>query len=623
MIRIGTTTRFANFYEELALYKRVKLSRQIHAITDRLPPREQPSHFVGRQNELAQLWRWVKEPKSRRAALAGDGRKGKTAIAYEFASRIAEASPEPYEIVLWASAKRRQFVLGEPVPISEPDFKDLPSLLDKLLNDIGFSEDLALPHEQKREKVLELLNMFPALLVIDDLDSIDWSLDVDTMEFITFEVPHSKSKILMTTRRQIPSIQTIFVTGFTESEGYQFIDSRLQLAGISTDIVSKVQRNKILQITDSSPLYIEDLLRLFVMTGDLDETIRQWSSRSGDEARSYALKRELEMLSDDAKLALLAFSVLDQPATGTEAKAVAGLTWTKWSDAVGELQRLFLISRPGIVEGLPRFALNSNTKSLVLSVMENNPNLTRIREAVRSITGESYRDTERRKSVGACINQANTFIRIGDCQTAEKTIEAGLQKREQDPDLLGALGLVYKSWSPQRLEDARERFRRSGELKCKTAQMYGHCYEMEEQNEYWNGAIEAPEAALLVFPRNQLWSYRLGYALSTNGQVLARQLQPRGRVYLARAQKTLSSLAEKLHKTVPLDTDLHMKTSRALVFNGAALYGTVTRAEKGKYLSQLAVTTKAWITQYGSDTSVDYDSQNLLSRYPELKERMQ
>ena len=81
--------------------------------------------------------------------------------------------------------------------------------------------------------------------------------------------------------------------------------------------------------------------------------------------------------------------------------------------------------------------------------------------------------------------------------------------------------------------------------------------------------------------------------------------------------------SEKLHKTVPLDTDLHMKTSRALVFNGAALYGTVTRAEKGKYLSQLAVTTKAWITQYGSDPSVDYDSQNLLSRYPELKERMQ
>lgn len=487
---------------------------------------------------------------------------------------------------------------------------------------MGFSEHCALPHEQKKGKVLELLDIFPALLVVDDLDSIDWSLDVDTMEFITFEVPHSKSKILVTTRRQIPSIQTISVTGFAESEGYQFIDSRLQLAGISTEIISKVQKNKILQITDSSPLYIEDLLRLFVMTSDLDETIQQWSSRSGDEARSYALKREFEMLPDDAKLALLAFSVLDQPATGTEAKAVAGLTWAKWSDAVGELQRLFLIPRSGIVEGFPRFALNSNTKSLVLSVMESNPKLVRIREAVRSITGESYRDTDRRKSVGACINQASAFIRIGNYPTAEQTIKAGLQKREQDPDLLGALGWVYKCWSPPRLEDARECFRRSGELKCINAQMYGHWYEMEGKNEYWVGAIEAAEAALLVFPHNQLWSYRLGYALSTHGQILARQLQPRARVYLARAQKTLSSLGEKLRKNIPPDPELHMKTSRALVFNSAALYGTVTRVEKGEYLSTLVATTKAWITQYGSDPMVDYDSQNLLSRYPELKERM-
>jgi hypothetical protein len=362
---------------------------------------------------------------------------------------------------------------------------------------------------------------------------------------------------------------------------------------------------------------------LFVLTSDLNETITQWSSRNGDEARAYALKREFEMLSDDAKLALLAFSVLDHPATGTEAKAVAGLTWAKWTDAVADLQRLFLIPRPGIVEGLPRFSLNSNTKSLVLSVMVDNPKLAQIREAVRSFTGESYRDADRRKSVGACINQASAFIKAGDCPTAEKTIKIGLQAREQDPDLLGALGWVYKCWSPPRLEDARERFRRSGELKCKNAQMYGHWHEMEEKNEYWVGAIEAAEAALLVFPRNQLWNYRLGYALSTRGQALARQLQPRARIYLARAQKTLSSLEEKLRTIVPLDTDLHMKTSKTLVLNSAALYGTVPRVEKGKYLSLLVAKTKIWITRYGSDPSVDYDYQNLLSRYPELTERMQ
>jgi DNA repair exonuclease SbcCD ATPase subunit len=44
------------------------------------------------------------------------------------------------------------------------------------------------------------------------------------------------------------------------------------------------------------------------------------------------------MLSNDAKSALLAFSVLDHPATAAEAKVVADLTWAKWSDAAAELQ---------------------------------------------------------------------------------------------------------------------------------------------------------------------------------------------------------------------------------------------------------------------------------------------
>ena len=257
---------------------------------------------------------------------------------------------------------------------------------------------------------------------------------------------------------------------------------------------------------------------------------------------------------------LLAFAVLDQPATSSEAKAVANITWANWADAVDELHRLFLIPRPGIIEGLPRYALNSNTKLLVLSIMEDTYEFTKIKQAVRAISGESYRDTERRKSVGAYINQASALIREGNCPAAEKTIKTALQKLEQDPDLVGALGWVYKCFSPPRLEDARDCFRRAGELNCKNFEMYRHWYEMEEQAGSWNGAAEAAEAALKVFPKNQLWTFRLGYALSRHGQLLARQLQPRARIYLARAHKIFTNLAKQLRFTVPLDTDLHMRT---------------------------------------------------------------
>ncbi len=618
-IRIGTTTRSANFTEELTLYKRAHSKRGIHVPEDRLPTHSRPISFTGREEELTELWQWMKDKKSYRCALSGDGGKGKTAIAYEFSSRIAESSPELCEFVLWASAKRKQFIHGESIPITAPDFKDLVSLLDKLLTDIGFPEDIALPIEEKESRVLELLTTFPALIVIDDLDSIDWSTDIETMEFITYTLPHTKSKVLITTRRQIPSVLPIFISGFNEAEGLKFIDSRIRLSGMDTTILNKDQKKKILQVTDSSALYIEDLLRLFVITGDFEETITQWFSRSGDEARIYALKREFELLPNDAKQALLAFSVLDEPATSAEAKAIAGITWSKWNDAIDELQRLFLIPRPGIIEGIHRFSINSNTKNLVLTVMEDSQEIAKFKQNVRNISGESYKDMEKRKSVGAIIRQASAFIRIKDCATAELTIKEGIKKLGEDPDLLGALGWVYKCHTPPRIVDARTNFRRAAELKCNNHEMYKHWYEMEDQNEYFGESMEAARSALTMFPKNYIWASRLGYASGRYGERLVRQLQPRGRMYLARANKILESLIAKLNEAVPFDSGLHMISWRSYVLNCAALYNSSSGKEKDRHCNQFASGLKVWIGLYGDDPAVDYESTNLLTRYPAVK----
>ena len=200
---------------------------------------------------------------------------------------------------------------------------------------------------------------------------------------------------------------------------------------MKTDILNLEQKKKALEVADPSPLYLEDLSRLFVISGDFDGTIAQWASHGGEQARSYAVKREFELLSKEAKQALLAFSVLDEPATSAEAKAITGIPWEKWNDALSELQRLFLIPRPGIIEGLHRFSLNSNTKSLVLFNMAGTPEITKYKENLRNISGESYRDSEKRKSIGIIIRQASVFIREKDCGTAESIILAGITKKER------------------------------------------------------------------------------------------------------------------------------------------------------------------------------------------------
>jgi hypothetical protein len=620
-IRVGTSTRVASFYEELTLYKRYGTKTGLHKLEDKLPKRDQPIEFKGREKELADLWSWFKDSKSFRCALSGDGGKGKTATAYEFAQRIAEAAPEPYELVLWASAKQRQFIQGETVPISDPDFKDFSSLLDKLLIDLWLENDVKLTNEEKGEKVLEFLTAFPALIIIDDLDSLDWTANNDTLEFITYNLPHTKSKVLITTRTQIPSILPIVMEGFSEEDGIKFIDSRLRLSGMASDTLTLEMKQTALKVADSSPLYLEDILRLFVITADYENTISQWKSHGGKEARSYAVKREFELLSTDAKHALLAFSVLDEPATSAEAKAITGLTWARWNDAVSELQRLFLIPRPGIIEGLHRFSLNSNTKTLVLSNMEGSPELAKFKQNLRNISGQSYFDSEKRKSIGSLIRQANANIREKSFITATQIIEAGIKKLGEDPDLIGALGLVYKCSIPSRVVDAREKFRRSAELKCNNHEMYNHWYEMEDSHEYFNESMEAARAALVVFPSNLFWLNRLAYATGRYGELLIRQFQPRGRIYLGQANKILERLIHKIEVTLPDGHELHRNSLKSLVLNYAALYNSATEKEKDKYCNQFANSIKWWREKFPDDPGVDYQSSNLLRHYPEVKRK--
>jgi hypothetical protein len=82
-------------------------------LEDRLPPRESiVVDFVGRQAEIDRLWEWFRDPISRRWALSGEGGKGKSALAFKFATEVKFAAPEPFQAVLWLSAKKRRFEEG-------------------------------------------------------------------------------------------------------------------------------------------------------------------------------------------------------------------------------------------------------------------------------------------------------------------------------------------------------------------------------------------------------------------------------------------------------------------------------------------------------------------------------
>jgi hypothetical protein len=65
-------------------------------LEDRLPPSESiVVDFVGRESELQRLWERFEDPITRRWLLAGEGGKGKSALAFEFGKQVKMNGPAP------------------------------------------------------------------------------------------------------------------------------------------------------------------------------------------------------------------------------------------------------------------------------------------------------------------------------------------------------------------------------------------------------------------------------------------------------------------------------------------------------------------------------------------------
>jgi hypothetical protein len=211
-------------------------------LEDRLPPPETIIvDFVGRETELLALSEWFETPDTRRWALAGEGGKGKSAIAYRFATQIKNLAPDPFQMVIWLSAKKRRFDEGEILDVATPDFGDLSTALDSLLSAYGWDECRTKPLVDRKIQVLQLLEEFPAFLVVDDADSLEGTSE-DAAEFFTFDVPRTRTKVLLTSRRVLFGMgnTTTHVSGLEGQDALDFISSRCRLTELGRVHTSEV-----------------------------------------------------------------------------------------------------------------------------------------------------------------------------------------------------------------------------------------------------------------------------------------------------------------------------------------------------------------------------------------------
>lgn len=570
------------------------------SVLRQLPPQDSIyMEFVGRTGLLEQIKAHFDQSDNRRCLLAGDGGKGKSAIAYRFAQQLAEA-PGRFQLIVWLSAKRRRFQEGRIVRIDSPDFSTVDEAVDRLLTEYGaVADDFSKPFEERKRLLLEYLNSYPAFIVGDDIDTL--LEDSDPVSLFTYEIPHTHSAVLLTSRRDIPGIRSFVVRGFEKDEAESFIRSRIHLYGLDDQQFTPQVVSELLRVTDGSPLYMDDLLRLTRIV-DVRKALSTWSERRGDEARKYALQREMESLSQDAKKVLVAAALTDGPISYAELESILEMSEDRLLSALSELQTLFLFPKPKVIEAEQRFDINLNTKKLVRLVEGQSDFYARIERASKVLKGQIPEVAP--GVIGALIRQAQLRMNADRHQESEQILLEAVDKYPHSPDLHSYLGYVYKRMG--RVADARVQFEAAAKLKSRRRDMYLQWVAMEIGEKEWSRAISVADRAIKVFPDFYEMMERKIFAKKQAGFDFHRGLH--------------REKAEKMWREAAEDAKSHLKPPEALSTGERAISSAIYCAavicldmlgetrERNRWLED-------WATEHPGDPQVERQRQILIQKH--------
>lgn len=505
------------------------------------------NNFVGREELLGELWEWLNDDFEFVKILSGDGGKGKTSIAYEFCKTFIETPPIEFERILWLSVKEQQFsgIDNSYYEIQDADFSDTISFLICLAEhstlNISDYEDIA--EKVIKKDLRDALPHFPSLIVVDDIDSLK---DDDQKKVVDIcrQLGSSFVRFLITTRKKLAysSDLCIDVPGLPIDEFAIYINTICVKFKLN-ELDSKKLR-KLHESCDGSPLLSASILRLYKQGIEFNTAIKQWSGQAGEDARNAALKREIDSLSSNAKRILLIIFYF-KSCSFTELKQIAGIAETRLVEYLEELQSLFLVDEPKIINSEERFSV-SNTTTLIVSanVKDLAHDYQRLNQSIKALRTQSGdRKKGNRFKVGAAIRQALALLKDERVPEAIDTITKELVSFPDNPDLIlmKARCLIYTE-KPD-YEKIRNFIKISigkGQRKEIAYQLW---YDVEQKLESANGIIEVSLSATEVDEFNKKnWYERL-----SNGYLLRSKFRD-GQAFL----KDLNDASEALSKVLKL-----------------------------------------------------------------------
>ncbi|HGF4928779.1 TPA: RNA-binding domain-containing protein [Vibrio parahaemolyticus] len=483
------------------------------------------SNFIGRNESLSKLWEWLADDLEYTKILSGDGGKGKTSIAYEFCRTFVKSAPLGYERVVWLSVKQKQFsgIHNEFYDLSESDFTDSISFLkclgENCAQDVIEYESLSL--KQIKRDLSTALEIFPTLYVVDDIDSLDEDEQRKVVDSCR-QLGSDNVRFLITTRKKFgySSDLCIDVEGLPLSDFDSYVDSLIEKYSLSS--INSKDKKSLHTASDGSPLLSASILRLFRLGIPLQKAITEWKGAAGEDARHAALLREINSLTQESKRLLLTIFYFKN-CSFTELKQASGLERLKLADCLEELQSLFLVNEPKIIDSEQRFSI-SNTTSLIVSEISKEMAFDhkKLKDVVKNMkAGPVAKKSGNRRKVGLAINQAVALLKDGRIPEALETVENELRGMKENPDLLLMKGRCLLHTDKPDYDQIRVLFRTSHKNGQSKSLLFELWLQTEQKLNSSNGIIEVAQKALESDDIDSIrWYERLarGYILRANNR---------------------------------------------------------------------------------------------------------
>ncbi|MFC1654174.1 RNA-binding domain-containing protein [Myxococcota bacterium] len=337
-IRDGDSTRTLNSKEADELTRRIHAARwnDCYAVDEPyfriLAP--EYSIFIERPELCEQIERALKDPRTSITSLLGIGGMGKTALATWTTLRSYDR--KDFEFIVSTTAKDRELT-AVGIQALNPDLSTFESLLDCILEILGFSELIAAPVAKREKEVRTLLRNSNGLLYIDNLETID---DARVIEFLE-NLPEGV-RALVTSRRTTVrrAVYPIDIEQMTNDEILAFIDSFRDEPGFGyVNDLTQDEKISLGHACDGIALAIRWVLARSKNAEEATSYARSFtdSNKQGDELLEFCFRRVFEQMSRPERAVLQVLSLFQAPIPSEAILVGAALPAFKLLDAKEEL----------------------------------------------------------------------------------------------------------------------------------------------------------------------------------------------------------------------------------------------------------------------------------------------